>query len=128
MTRALAAAAVSVIVLASAGAALAQPPSDTQRIEAAGLSKDLEIARLKIEREQLSVRLRQLDAQLGALSAAFDALLKSDAQRAGQALDAELKPTHDAIVKALGGDPAKGDTFDFAARTLVKKEPPKDMK
>lgn len=129
---------VAGLLIACAGSVFAQAPapspspapqSDAQKLDAAGLTKDAEIGRLKVERAQLSIRLSQTEAQLSALSTAFDALLKADAQRVGQALDAELKPSHDAIVTALGGDPAKGDTFDFVKKILVKKaEPPKDVK
>lgn len=118
-----------ILCVLPAAAQSSLPHADAKTLEQAGLTKDVEIGRLKIVNAQLTIRASQAEAQLSALSAAFDALLKGDAQRTGQAIDTELKPSHDAIVKALGGDPVKGDTFDFIKGVLVKKaEPPKDVK
>lgn len=96
-------------------------PSALPSLELSGdLRLEADIARLKIERAQLQHDVRALRAQLLAVNEAFSQLLAADAKDAQADLAAELKPVLDRLVRALGGDPEKGDTYNLQTGALVK--------
>jgi len=103
------------VVLAQSAPAVPSPPTPTalHLVQA-------EVGALKIERAQLRIQLRALQAQLETMTHLVQVLLRQQTEAENTALNTELRPLEEALVAAWGGDYAKGDRFNFTARTLTK--------
>lgn len=86
------------------------------------LERDLALAKIALRRLETECAASQV--QLEALSQALNAVLARRAREVGAALDVELKPIEDRLVRALGGDPGKGDRYDWSAQGLKRGESP----
>ncbi|HVL65730.1 MAG TPA: hypothetical protein VM364_00580 [Vicinamibacterales bacterium] len=103
-------------LLSAASAQQAAAPSEAPAKPT--LTRELE---LELEVFALTVENAQLRANLA--KASNDALAL-EAQLLTQQLTARQKTLGEKMVRALGGDPEKGDTFDWQTKTLVRAPTP----
>lgn len=70
---------------------------------------------------QAELEAAALRVQLRALSGTVDALLAEAAQPKVKEADAQRKALAEKLIEAFGGDPAKGDTWDWSLKQVIKK-------